>query len=145
MTADRYIYVKSDESNSYFIDNTTYKFKVQLKLPVFLYGKWKVALVQFHATEKGGSISKADEGLYIYTDLCKESIVYGEERPLLRRLEKSGKGRWDYAIDTPFYVPVKNQELREFKFYIKRERDEDAIELMKPVYLTLHLKQIPFL
>lgn len=144
MNTDRYIYVKSDESNEYFADNRTCKFKVQLKLPLYLPGKWKVALVHFHATEKGNSVSKADDGLYVYSDLCRESIVYGEERPLLQRLEKSGKGRWDYSLDNPFYVPVKKQELREFEIYIKRERDQDATQLMKPVYLTLHLKQYPF-
>lgn len=52
MVTEIYIYIKSDESNAYFIDNTTYKFKVQLKLPLYMSGKWKVALVQFYATEK---------------------------------------------------------------------------------------------
>lgn len=143
MNTERYIYVKSDESSEYFDHNKTYKFKVHLQLPLYFYGKWKVALVQFHATEKGKSSSKADEGLYVYTDLCKESIVYGEERALLRRLEKTEKGKWDYTFDTPFYVPVK-KELREFEIYIWREHDKDATELNKPVYLTLHFKQYPF-
>ena len=136
MSTDRYIYVKSDESNAYFVNNSTHRFKVQLKLQLYLPGKWKVGLVHFHATEKGKSM-KADEGLY---DLCKESIVYGEERPLLCRVEKSSKGKWDYAFLNPFYVPVKKQELREFEIYIKREGDEDATQLKKPVFLTLHLK-----
>lgn len=144
MNTDRYIYVKSNESDRYFVGNTTYKFKVQLKLPLYFYGKWKVGLVQFHATEKGKSNTKADEGLYVYTDLCKESIVYGEERALLGRLEKNGKGKWDYAFQNPFYVPVKKQELQEFEIYIKREQEQDATELIEPVYLTLHFKQYPF-
>ena len=145
MLNDRYLYVKSDESDAHFGGNSTYKFKVQLKLPLYLPGKWKVALVHFHATEKGPDKTKADEGLYIYSDLCKESIVYGEERPLLNRLEKSSKGKWDYNFDNPFYVPLKKTELREFEIYIKREDDQDAAQLMKPVYLTLHLKPFPFL
>ena len=144
MSTDKYIYVRSDESNAYFDNNKTYNFKVQLKVPLYLPGKWKVALVHFHATEKGGAHSKADDGLYVYTDLCKESIVYGEERPLLNRVEKTSKGRWDYEIGNPFYVPVKKQELREFEIYIKREDDEYATELRKPVFITFHLKQYPF-
>ena len=102
MSIDRFIYVKSDESNDYFADNSTYKFKVHLKLPMYLYGKWTVGLVQFHATEKGKSATKVDEGLYIYTDLCKENIVDGQERPLLRRVEKNSRGKWDYTFETPF-------------------------------------------
>ena len=81
MSTDRFIYVKSDESDDYFAENSTYKFRVHLKLPLYLYNKWKVGLVQIHTTEKGKSATKADEGLYIFTDLCKETIVYGQERP----------------------------------------------------------------
>ena len=141
---DRYLYLRSDESDIYFEDNTTTRFRVQLKFPLFLPGLWKVGLVEFHATEKGKSTRKADEGLYIYTDLCRESIVNGEERPLLRRLEKTSKGKWDYNIDSPFYLPVAKSELRQVEVYIKGERDEDSAHLVKPLHLTLHLKSYPF-
>ena len=87
----------------------------------YFYGKWKVALTEFHATEivKSSNIGR----IYVYTDLCKESIVFGEERLLLRRLEKNRKAKWDFMFDTPFYIPVKKQELREFEIYIMRDRD----------------------
>ena len=142
MTTDRYVYVKSDESEAYFDNDKTYKFKVHLQLPLYFYGKWKVALTEFHATEfvKSSNIGR----IYVYTNLCKESIVFGEERPLLRRLEKNRKAKWDFTFDTPFYIPVKKQEFREFKIYIKRDRDKDATELNNPMYLTLHFKQYPF-
>lgn len=140
---DRYIYIQSDESDRFFEDNSSSRFTVQLKFPLYLPGLWKVALVEFHATEKSSSSIKADEGLYIYTDLCKESIVNGEERPLLRRLEKNGKGKWDYLLD-PFYVTVKKRDFREFNIYIKKEDGTEAIDLLKPVRLTLHLKRCPF-
>lgn len=78
---DRYIYVQSDQSDGLFTNNTTAQFTVQLKRPVYLPCMWKLALVEFHATPY--STIKEDEGLYIYTDLCKESIVNGEERSLL--------------------------------------------------------------
>ena len=142
---EHYIYIKSNESDEYFEDNKTYRIKVQLSLPLYLPGSWKVALVDFHASEKTRNKSKADDGIYIYSDLCKESIVYGEERPLLRRLEKNAKGKWDFIFDNPFYVPVKKKEVRVFQIYIKRESDDFATELIKPVYLTLHLKRYPFL
>ena len=141
---DRYLYVQSDESDIFFDDNTTTRFRVQLKFPLYLPGRWKVALLEFHATEKSKSTKKADEGLYIYTDLCKESIIYGEERPLLRRLEKSSKGKYDYILDSPFYLPVAQHEVRQFEVYIRGERDEDLSHLVKPVYLTLHFKSYPF-
>ena len=93
---EHYMYVQSDESNVFFEDNTTTKFKIQLKFPLFLPGLWKVALVEFHATENT-RVSKitADEGLYLYSDIGKGSIVYGEKRTLLRRLEKNARNKWD--------------------------------------------------
>lgn len=142
---DRYIYVRSDESNVVFTNNETYRFRVQLDFPLYLPGMWKVALVEFHATEKPNANRNVDDGIYIYTDLCKESIVCGEERPLLRRLEKSSKGRWDYIFDMPFYVKVVKSEVREFEIYIKSENDVNASDLYKPVQLTLHVKPYPFL
>lgn len=141
---EKFIYVQSDESDAVFSDNETYKFRVQLKSPLFLSGTWKVALVEFHATQTSKSTLKADEGLYIYSDLCSESIIAGEERPLLRRLEKNSRAKWDYILD-PFYIAVKKKEVREFNIYIKREDDTYASDLVKPARLTLHLKRYPFL
>lgn len=141
---DKYVYIKSDQSDKLFVTNEPYCFRVQLKLPLYLTGSWKVGLVEFHATEKSDERSNADEGLYIYSEICEESIVYGESRPLLRRIEKSSKGRFDYRFENPIYVPVMKTELREFEVCIKRENKEDATELRKPVYLTLHLKPCHF-
>lgn len=79
MMSDRYIYIQNNESNECFSENKTGHFKVQLKAPLYLDGSWKVALVNFHASEK--EKSKANYGLYIYSDICGESIVRGEASP----------------------------------------------------------------
>lgn len=139
---DKYLYVRSNESNVFFVDNTASRFRVQLKFPLSLPGVWKVALVEFHATET--EKSKADQGLYIYTDLCTGSIVDGEERPLLRRLEKSNKSKWDYLLETPYYHTVTKSEIREFEIHIKGEQEAKVSHLAKPVHLTLHFKSYPF-
>ena len=144
MATDRYLYVKSDESNAYFSDNTAFRFKVHLKLPLILHGKWKVALTEFYAQEVSKSKTKDINALYIYTDLCKESIVHGEEQPLLRRLDKNSRNGWDYIIDSPYYLPLKRKELIEFQIYIRLDSGEFASELKSPLHLTLHLKQYPF-
>ena len=106
---------------------------------------WKVALVEFNTTEKLKSKLKADGRLYIYSDLCKESIVDGEECPLLRRLEKSTKSKWDYILSTPFYVNVAEKEVGEISIFIKGENDLSDIFLQNPLRLTLHMKRYPFL
>ena len=140
---ERYIYVKSDESNVYFSNNKAHKFKVHLSLPLSLNGNWKVALTEFYAVHQ--SMTKTSNALYIFTDLCKESIIHGAEQPLLRRLEMNKPNRWDYILDVPYYLPVKTKELREFEIYIKSGDGKFASDLIEPLYLTLHLKQYPFL
>ena len=142
---DRYLYIQSDESNAYFSDNKVYRFKVHLNLPLMLDGNWKVALTEFHVTDDSKSRTKTVENLYIYSDLCKESIVHGAELPLLRRLDKNKKNGWDYMLDAPYYLPVKRKEVREFLIYIKQEDGTYASDLKEPLHLTLHLKHYPFL
>ena len=102
--------------------------------------------MEFNATENA-RISKItpDEGLYIYSDLCKGSIAYGEQRALLRCLEKNARSKWDYILDNPFYLDVSKNEIRNFEIYIKRETNVETTHLMKPVHLTLRLKKLSFL
>lgn len=104
-----------------------------------------MALTEFNAMDDSKSRTKTVDALYIYSDLCKESIVHGVEQPLLRRLDRNKAKRWDYMLDTPYYLPVKRKELREFEIYIKSEDGIFATELKEPLQLTLHLKQYPFL
>ena len=144
---ERYIYVTNDESNTYFSDNQVYRFKVHLSLPLSLEGNWKVALTEFYVKGKPKSKSKTEtaKALYVYTDLCKESIVHGVEQSLLRRLGKNKNTGWEYMLKTPYYLPVKRKELREFEIYIKSADGAFTSELIEPLHLTLHLKQYPFL
>lgn len=142
---DRYLYIRSDESEAYFSDNQVYRFKVHLSLPLVLNGHWKVALTEFYALDESKSRTKSSEALYIYTNLCKESIVHGVEQPLLRRLDKNKKNGWNYILDTPYYLPVRRKEIREFQIYIQSDDGTYASDLKAPLHLTLHLKPYPFL
>ena len=82
-------------------------------------------------------------------NLCLYGLVQREYRvwrgtPASKATGKNRKAKWDFTFDTPFYIPVKKHELREFEICIKRDRDKDATELNNPMYLTLHFKQYPF-
>lgn len=143
---ERYLYIRSDESNDYFSDNKPYRFKVHLSFPLSLNGNWKVALTEFRADNQSRSRPmKKENVVYIYSDICKESIVHGTEQPLLRLLNMNKPKRWDYMLETPYYLPVKRKELREFEIYIKSADGAFASDLKEPLLLTLHLKQYPFL
>ena len=142
---ERYLYIRSNESTAYFSDNKVYRFKVHLSLPHSLNGNWRVALTEFRAVEDSKSKLKSVDFLYIYSDICKESIVHGVEQQLLRRLVKNKCKSWEYLLETPYYLPVKKKEFREFQIYIKAADDAFTSDLKEPLHLTLHLKQYPFL
>jgi len=143
---DRYLYVSSDDSTEYFSDNQAYKFKVHLHHPLTLRGFWKVGLVEFHAEAqaKVRPSQKKDQALYIFTDLCKGSILWGSEQPLLRRLESNSKSGWDFTFENAIYLPVTKKELVEFEVVIKTEDGTFPSFLKSPLHLTLHLKPYPF-
>lgn len=87
---ERYVYIKDNESNLYFIDNKPYHFKVRLQLPLNFDGYWKVALCEINFS-RDTKIRKThvDDTVFIYSNICKESIVNGGEYSLLRRFLQS--------------------------------------------------------
>jgi hypothetical protein len=145
---DKYIYIKSNESDFYFSDNKPYKFKVHLKTPMIFDGFWKVALIEFYAEKnKKNKVSRSSNNdiIYITSDIIKESIVQGTEQPVLRRLRKTSTSAWNYIFDTPYYLPLQKKEFIEFEIIIKDDDNEDlALFLQSPLYMTLHFKRYPF-
>lgn len=103
-----------------------------------------MAIKEFHASEDSKSRTKTMNALYIYSDICGESIVKGEERPLLRRVEKNKKNGWGYTFDSPYYLPIRKKDLRQFQLYIQQEDGSSASNLKEPLYITLHLKPYLF-
>jgi hypothetical protein len=116
---DRYVYLSSDESDAYFADNRVYKFKVHLKTPLTFNGVWKVGLLEFEAAKVKTTKGKGDEALYVFTNICKESVLQGVEQPLLRRLQSNAKSGWSYVIEWVIYLPLKVRDRTEFEVYIK--------------------------
>lgn len=141
---DRYVYVKSDESNLFFPDNKAFKFRVRLKTNLQFNGLWKVGLTEFHASINAKPTPITPSTLYVYTNLSKESIVDGEQQPLLRVLQKNSERAWSYSFHNIYYLPLKRKEFQEFEVYITCGDGKLASLLDSPVYMTLHFKQYPF-
>ncbi|MEW8547552.1 MAG: hypothetical protein AB2693_28935 [Candidatus Thiodiazotropha sp.] len=144
---DRFLYIRSDDSKDYFPDNKPFLFKVHLITPLSFSGFWKVGLIEFHANEmksKNRVSLNSSTAISVFSNICKENIVNGEEKPILRRLEKNNRNSWDYILDSPFYIPLKRQELLEFELYIKDDLGNFASFLDSPLHITLHFKQYPF-
>lgn len=135
-----YVTMSSDKALEYFPNNKAYKFTSHLNSPLFLDGLWKVALVE---ADISCSLSK-EESIYLYSNLCGESIIDGEQKPLLRRLTAINHGNWSSIFEAPYYVPVRIHEIYDMDVYITTSQDELASFLNNTSTVTLHFKSFPF-
>jgi hypothetical protein len=106
-----YVTMSSDRALHYFPQNKSYNFKTHLNAPLLLEGVWKVALVDVDIV----SNTSKTEAIYLYSSICREYIVEGEKKPLLRRLPATIRGNWSTNIEAPLYVPVTNNNI--FGYY----------------------------
>ena len=101
---DHIVFIRSNKCDDYFKDNKPYKFNVHLKNPLILKGFCTVALPEFYCTIP--SRAKNDEALHLFCNVCKESIIDGELKPILRRIHLTKKSQWLPAFLTPFHLPI---------------------------------------
>ena len=87
---------------------------------------------------------QTDIVLDLYSNICKESMVNGEEQPLLRRIEQNNSSGWSYIFDTVIYIPVKRRENYEFEVIIKADDETIPTFLLQPARLTLYFKRYSF-
>ena len=139
---DYIVYIRSDECDHYFKDNQPYKFRVHLKSPLILRGFWTVALVEFYCTLPAKA--KNDEVLHLYCNFCKESIIDGEMKPILRRIPPTKKSQWLHSFSTIFQLPVVKQEIYEMEFYIETRNGHLATVLNEALMFTLRFRKYPF-
>ena len=141
---DFYVYIRSDETDKYFPENKAFNFTFRLNAPITLKGFWKVGLVEFYALNDSKSRKTSLETLYIYSDICKESIINGSKRSMLRRVFQNDKSEWKNIFDSPFYLPLNKKYFQEIEIQITVEDLKEAIFLKLPTHLTLHFKQYSF-
>ena len=132
--------MSSDKAVEYFPNNKAYKFTSHLNTPLILNGIWRVALVEADITS---NFSKTDP-IYLSSNICGESIVDGEQKPLLRRLTAVDMGNWTTVLDTPHYVPVRINEIYDIEIYITDSQNHIASFLDNTSTVTLHFKSFPF-
>ena len=135
------VYIRSNESNGLFPENNPWHFKIHLKSPLVLKKNWLVSLLEFHATaSKSRTLYSTNQTLFIFSNICSESIADGEKKPLLRRISMTKTRKWDYIFDSPIYFSINVNELYEFEIYIKDLQGNDASFLQDPVLMTLQFE-----
>lgn len=94
----------SDSSLQYFPQNKVYRLKCHLNTPLNLEGGWKVVLVE--ANISCSKALKVQRPLCVFSSICEESIVDGDKKPLLRKLQDSSPNNWNAIFKVGHYVPV---------------------------------------
>ena len=72
--------VVSNEANlNIYPENRPFKFRTYLQTPLVLKSKWKVAIIDINLSQ-----GQQSQDLYVYSDICSETIVDGSGQPLLK-------------------------------------------------------------
>lgn len=131
-----YIICQSDKSLNYYPDNTPCSFKIKLRQTIELNGFWKIALTEIKLNE----VNAKDETLYIYSNLCGESIINGVNVPLLRRIVVNTNENTIFS--SAYYIPVTKSEINEIEFQLETEQGNLAKHITNPVTLVVHLTSL---
>ena len=79
--------------------------------------------------------------LYIYSNICSESIVDGYYRPLLRQVKLGGA---QFTFSDLHYLSVNKTQVDDIEFCIKDEINELASFLTDSTSIMLHFCSYPF-
>jgi hypothetical protein len=118
----------------HFDDNQPYAFSVHLPRPLTLNGHWTISLLETCLP----SGKKKNTEVFIYTNLCEDTIVGNKEVPLLRRVYLDGSPNKIFTL--PYEVPIRLGQVHDVQIYIKDATGQKASFLQGEVSVTLQLK-----
>lgn len=125
--------LKSSDSLDLYSDNKPYDFYVHLPRPLTLTGFWTVSLLEVCM------FNNKRTDLYIYTNLCEDTIVGDKELPLLRRVY-SKRSSPNEIFTYPYEVPTRLGQVHDVHIYIKDATGQEASFLRGDTSVILELK-----
>ena len=130
------IFIRSDQSDAYYPNNSPFKFKVCLNEVLHLQGEWKLGILDFYIDQK--VTKKNNHQLYLFCDVCSGVNVFPNiQYSLFRRIFPTDMSTWNYIFSFPIYLPVKKNEIQVLEFLIKDEHGENASFLKNNLSFTL--------
>ena len=133
----------SDDSKSMYPNNKPHDFRVHLSTPVSLTGYWTVSLLEI-GIERGQGYTFPTSELFVYANLCDNTVLGGHDVPLLRRVwVKDNKQNIIYHM--PYDVPLRMGQFQDVHIYINDSQGKQASFIRDKVSVTLHLKKRPFI
>lgn len=134
---DFFITLRSSDSKNFYPLNNTNRFILQLDEQIYLNGQWKVGLVDFAMSK---ALNAARE-IYIFSDICGNSIVGGTRTRLLRRFFLKRRQN-DVVFSNPMYINVITHNFHSIQIDLKtREGLDIAFAPDTVITVVLHFKK----
>lgn len=122
--------LKSTDSFAFYRNNKPYDFQVHLPRPLTLNGQWSVSLLETCLPS-----SESETDVYIYSNLCEDTIVGDKERRVY--LKRSSENQ---IFKYPYEVSTRLGQVLDVLIYIKDADGQEASFLQKHTSVTLLLK-----
>jgi hypothetical protein len=134
------VYASSTDSKNIFTDNNPNDFIVQLDRNINLCAESYVELLDIRCRIN----ERTKEEIYIFSDVCQESFLYGKLSPVLRVFQLPGLK----VSHTEFVRPIKLKtiqgQLNRFRIYIKpRETTSPPLSLSE-LNVTLRFHNVSY-
>ena len=100
----------SDDSKFMYPNNKPDDFSVHLSTPVVLRGYWTVSLLEI-CIERGKVQQYPTSELFVFSNLCDNTVLGGHDVPLLRRVWLKG-GQQNLIYQVPYDVPLRIDSFR---------------------------------
>ena len=134
MQSHFYIHLSSEDSKIYFPANNVNTFTVKLPEVLKLDGQWEVSLCELFYPA-----NNAVKNLFISSNLCIDTIIGDQKRPLLRmvRTKKSGYAEFGQR----YYIPVSSDTIDRVTIYINTENETEIPFSSGTFRCTLHIRK----
>ena len=137
---DFYVNISSDNSLDYFPNNSPSDFRLHLKQTLRLHGHWTVALtdIQYSIPSSKG------KNIWVYSNICENTIVGDTLEPLLRKIPIAGKKgeTRNKSFPIPYYKHVLPHEVESIQIYVYGDDKENISFKAFPLRCTLHFKKV---
>lgn len=134
--------LSSEDSKLIYPNNKPHDFRVHLSTPISLTGYWTVSLLEI-CIERGQAFKYPTTELFVFSNLCDNTVLGGHDVPLLRRVWLKDK-KENIIYQVPYNVPLRIGQFQDVHIYINDPQGNQASFIQNKVSVTLHLKKLPF-
>ena len=147
MPLNHFLYLSSDDSKTYYPNNTPSNFYIKILNPMVFRSMRVCGLVSFQYIDSFSPSSLPTQSshmnMYICSNMCQHSFVNDSTLPVLTRIKidiSNDSKVKEVPIFNPLYVSIVEYFTNDIHIYIKDDDGKDISFLGGPSKFTLHLK-----